>query len=344
LENDLKWPFWESWASWNRQATMNALAWLRNNDLPVRGHNLIWPTYGNMPNDTRNLGPDALRQRIDNHFAEILKPENAGGKCYQWDVINEPYTNFEVQGRIGGSSGVTQSNGLLGNLEMIRWFQNARRLDPTTKLFVNDYDILAGGGDDKPHQNYLFALSRWLLDNGAPLDGVGMQGHFNRVTPPATMQEIIERFSQLPVTLAITEFDVNLTDEELQAEYTRDVMTMIFSHPKFTDFLMWGFWERSHWLPAGAMYRADWSSKPNALVYNDLVFREWWTNEAGVADAAGRFTARGFKGAYNVTAVYQRVANTVTATIDSSGEVTVTLDTIAPRPPIRRSRPARISQ
>jgi hypothetical protein len=130
----------------------------------------------------------------------------------------------------------------------------------------------------------------------------------------------------------------------LQAEYTRDVMTMIFSHPKFTDFLMWGFWERSHWLPAGAMYRADWSSKPNALVYNDLVFREWWTNEAGVADAAGRFTARGFKGAYNVTAVYQRVANTVTATIDSSGEVTVTLDTIAPRPPIRRSRPARISQ
>lgn len=344
LENDLKWPFWESWASWNRQATMNALAWLRNNDLPVRGHNLIWPTYDNMPSDTRNLGSDALRQRIDNHFAEILKPENAGGKCYQWDVINEPYNNFEVQGRIGGSSGGAQSDGLLGNAEMIRWFWNARRLDPATKLFVNDYDIIAGGGDDKPQQNYLFALSKWLLDNGAPLDGVGMQGHFNRITPPARMQEIIEGFSQFPVTLAITEFDVNLTDEELQAEYTRDVMTMIFSQPKFTEFLMWGFWERSHWLSAGAMYRADWSSKPNALAYNDLVFGEWWTNEAGVADAAGRFTARGFKGVYNVTAVYQRVANTVTATIDANDEITITLDTIAPRPPIRRGRPARISQ
>ena len=344
LENDLKWPFWESWASWNRQATMDALAWLRNNDLPVRGHNLIWPAYGNMPNDTRNLGPDALRQRIDNHFTEILKPENAGGKCYQWDVINEPYTNFEVQGRIGGSSGVNQTNGLLGNLEMARWFQNARRLDPAAKLFVNDYDILAAGGDERLHQNYLFALSRWLLDNDAPLDGIGMQGHFNRVTPPARMQEIIERFSQLPVTLAITEFDVNLTDEELQAEYTRDVMTMVFSHPKFTDFLMWGFWERAHWLPAGAMYRADWSSKPNALVYNDLVFREWWTNETGVADAAGKFTARGFKGAYNVTAVYQRVSQTVTATIDSNGEVTVMLDTLAPRPPIKRDRARQIGQ
>jgi GH35 family endo-1,4-beta-xylanase len=343
LENDLKWPFWESWASWNRQATMNALAWLRDNSLPVRGHNLIWPSYANMPGDTRNLGPDTLRQRIDNHFAEILKPENAGGKCYQWDVINEPYTNFDAQGRIGVGA-VKQSDGVLGNLEMVRWFQNARRLDPATKLFVNDYDILAGGGDDTLHQNYLFELSKWLLDNNAPLDGVGMQGHFNRVTPPARMQEIIERFSQLPVALAVTEFDINIADEELQAEYTRDVMTMVFSHPRFTDFLMWGFWEKSHWLPAGAMYRADWSSKPNALVYNDLVFREWRTNATGATGADGKFTARGFKGAYNVTAVYQRVAQTVPATIDENGEITITLDTIAPRPPIRRDRSGQIGQ
>jgi GH35 family endo-1,4-beta-xylanase len=343
FENDLKWPFWEGWASWNRLATMNALTWLRDNHLTARGHNLIWPAYGNMPNDTRSLGPEALRARIDNHFAEILKPENAGGKCYQWDVINEPYTNFEVMGRIGGA-GVAQSDGLLGNFEMVRWFQNARRLDPDARLFVNDYDILAAGGLDLRHQDYLFALAQWLLANGAPLDAVGLQGHFNRVTPPATMQAIIERFSQLPVTLAITEFDLNTIDEELQADYTRDVMTMIFSQPKFTDFLIWGFWERAHWLPAGAMYRADWSSKPNALAYNDLVFREWWTNATGVADSTGSFTARGFKGAYNVTAVYQRVSQTVAATIDTTGEITVTLETVAPRPPIRRARVRQINQ
>ena len=141
-----------------------------------------------------------------------------------------------------------------------------------------------------------------------------------------------------------TEFDINLNDEELQAEYTRDVMTMIFSQPKFTDFLMWGFWERSHWLPAGAMYRADWSSKPNALVYNDLVFRQWWTNETGITGPDGKFTTRGFKGAYNVTAVYQRIAQTVPATIDENGEITITLDTIAPRPPIRRDRSGQIIQ
>jgi hypothetical protein len=183
-----------------------------------------------------------------------------------------------------------------------------------------------------------------MFEQGAPVDGVGMQGHFDRITPPALMQTIIERFSTLPVQLAITEFDINMADEELQAEYTRDVMTMIFSQPKFTDFLMWGFWEKSHWLPLGAMYRADWSSKPNALVYNDLLFREWWTNASGESDATGRFATRGFKGSYNVTAVHGRASQTVTATIEQSGEVTLMLDVVAVRSPIRRDQPRSIGQ
>jgi GH35 family endo-1,4-beta-xylanase len=285
-----------------------------------------------------------LKARIDQHFADILKPENAGGKCYQWDVVNEPYTNYDIQGRISGVGGVTQSNGKLGNQEIIRWFQTARNLDPQAKLFVNDYDIMAAGGADVKHQDYLFTLTRWMLDNGAPVDGVGLQGHFDRITPPALMQAIIERYSTLPVQLAVTEFDINMADEDLQAEYTRDVMTMIFSQPKFKDFLMWGFWESAHWLPLGAMYRADWSSKPNALVYNDLLFREWWTNVNGATDAAGKFTARGFKGAYNVTAVYGRTSQTVTATIGDAGEVVITLDTTAPRSPIRRDGPRQLGQ
>jgi GH35 family endo-1,4-beta-xylanase len=323
---------------------MDALAWLRDNKLPVRGHNLIWPSYVNMPNDTGGLGTDALRQRIDGHFADILSPGNAGGKCYQWDVINEPYTNFDAQGRIGGVSGVAPSNGALGNSEMTRWFLNARSLDPAAKLFLNDYDIIEGGGDDATHQNYYYALSKWLLDNGAPLDGIGLQGHFGRITPPSTMQTIIERFSQLPVTLAVTEFDVDIPDEELQADYTRDLMTMVFSQPKVTDFLMWGFWEKAHWMPASAMYRADWSSKPNALSFNDLVFREWWTNETGVTDVSGRFKTRGFKGDYAVTVLYQRLAQIVPASISESGELTITMDATAPRPPIRRGGTRQVGQ
>ena len=87
------------------------------------------------------------------------------------------------------------------------------------------------------------------------------------------------------------------------------------------------------------MYRADWSSKPNALAYNDLLFNEWWTNEVGVADTTGQFTARGFKGAYNVTARFNRIEQTVTAKLDSNGEVTIELNVEAPSTGVKRPAP-----
>ena len=198
-------------------------------------------------------------------------------------------------------------------------------------MFINDYNILAAGGADVLHQNYYYEVIKWLLENGAPLDGIGMQGHFAGVTPVTVMEKIVERYAQLSLPPAITEFDFNTPDEELQADFTRDLLTLIFSLPQFNDFLMWGFWERAHWLPAGAMYRADWSSKPNALVWNELLFRRWWTNEAQTSDAAGHATVSGFKGFYNVTAVYRNVEQTVTATLSDDAEITITLDVAARR-------------
>jgi endo-1,4-beta-xylanase len=106
----------------------------------------------------------------------------------------------------------------------------------------------------------------------------------------------------------------------------RDVMRMIFSQPKVDDFLMWGFWANAHWQPIAAMYRADWSSKPAALAWNDLLFREWWTNERGVTDRSGRFAVRGFKGKYNITVVTRGESKTVEAVIEDDNEITIRLD------------------
>ncbi len=343
FENDLKWGPWEctNCSTFNAAQTRTAINWLAQQGLPARGHNLIWPSWNYIPSDVRNLNSEDLRKRIEARFNSVMRDPGVNGRLYHWDVINEPYTSFDVMGRIGGVEGIRQSDGPLPNNEMIRWFQLARSLDPRAVLFVNDFDILAAGGQDIRHQNYLFMLTRWLLDNGAPVDGVGMQGHFNRITTPSRMESIINRFAELPVVLAITEFDFDVLDEELQAEYTRDVLRMIFSQPKFEDFLMWGFWEQSHWLPDSAMYRSDWSSKPNALAWNDLLFREWWTNESGTSDANGSVVMRGFKGSYNIAVNFGRVSQIQTAVIGDSSEVRIVLDTTLPRTKIRREGPRR---
>ena len=43
-------------------------------------------------------------------------------------------------------------------------------------------------------------------------------------------------------------------------------------------------------------------AKPNLEVYKDLVFRQWWTDEKGVAGEDGALTLRGFLGDYEVEA------------------------------------------
>ncbi len=129
----------------------------------------------------------------------------------------------------------------------------------------------------------------------------------------------LDRFVAFGKELEITEFDIDTSDEATQADYTRDFMTAVFSYPSVKAFLMWGFWEGAHWRPAGAMLRRDWSPKPNAAVYNDLVFKRWWTNVGGKTGAHGTFATRGFLGDYEVEAKAGAKSKTVRVTLPKSG-------------------------
>lgn len=145
-----------------------------------------------------------------------------------------------------------------------------------------------------------------------PLSGIRRLGHGKSTTTAATrnagaltsperLLEILDRFAEFGLPIRITEFDVNVDDLQLQADYLRDFLTTVFGHPAVIGFQMWGFWENAHWRPEAALLRADWSEKPNALAYKQLLFEDWWTNAQGVTDDAGRFQTRAFYGDYTAT-------------------------------------------
>jgi hypothetical protein len=117
----------------------------------------------------------------------------------------------------------------------------------------------------------------------------------------------------------ITEFDIDVEDEEIQGQYTRDFMTTVFAHPSVTGFMMWGFWEGRHWKPRAAMFRRDWSLKPNAQAYLELVFDKWWTRAHGRTGASGDFTTRAFKGEHEVTVTAGGATYTRRVTLDWRG-------------------------
>lgn len=311
LENDLKWGNWER----NRNLALRGVAWLRENGLDVRGHCLVWPGWQWLPRDLPSLqsSPDALRKRIEDHILNIAGALR--GRVSEWDVLNEPYSNRDVQR-------------VLGDEAMAEWFRLARQADPGAALFINDFGILSGGGEDRAHQDHYFETIRFLQRHNAPIGGIGMQGHFGaQLTPPERVWEILDRFGALGLPIRITEHDIDITNEEAQAAYTRDFLTACFAHPAVSGFLVWGFWEGQHWKPNGAYFRRDWTVKPAGQAWMDLVLKEWWTTAAGQTDRRGELTARGFLGEYDIVVRHRGQTRTAAAALPREGAtVTIALD------------------
>jgi hypothetical protein len=142
-----------------------------------------------------------------------------------------------------------------------------------------------------------------LRADGAPLDGLGLQAHFDgKPNDPENILAVLDRYwGEFKLPVRVTEFDVWTFDEELQADFTRDFLILAFSHPSVEGVQLWGFWESAHWRPSAAMYRADWSEKPNAAVYRDLVLKQWRTRLNGQTGDDSEYAARGFFGDYVVT-------------------------------------------
>ncbi len=303
FENDLKWLSWER----GHDRTLEAVDWLRDRGIEIRGHCLIWPSWRYTPGDLRTLADktEILRKRINQHIMD--ETSTLKGKIYEWDVINEPYTNNDVMK-------------VLGDEEMISWFKIAHQGDPNAKLALNDFSIIIGGGHDQKHQDHFYNTLRFLKEGGAPISSLGIQGHFGRtVTPPERILEILDRYAGLNLEITITEHDIDTNDEELQADFTRDLLIVLFSHPGVIGVLNWGFWERAHWRPNSAYYRADWSIKPAGEVWRDLVLRQWWTKDNGKTDSGGIYKIRGFLGDYNINVSIPGKSKSIKTKLEKKG-------------------------
>jgi endo-1,4-beta-xylanase len=322
IENHLKWSLYIS----DKTTGPAAVDWLGDNGFSVRGHNLIWPGMRNnhfIPaqissefNARKERDPAAarawLKETCESHVLDLSK--RLAGKVRDWDVINEPYANHDVMDE-------------LGNSVMVDWFKLAHQGDPAAKLFINDYGILEGAGRDTRHIDGYFDQIKFLKESGAPIHGIGIQGHWGgTLTDPVTMLAILDRFATFGLEIQITEFDINITDEQTQAAFTRDALITVFSHPSTTAFIKWGFWERAHWLPRGAMFRADFTAKPNAAMWEEWVLNKWWTRESVTTSPTGTASLRGFKGNYNLTVTHNgQTATTQTTIGDKPTGVTVKL-------------------
>ncbi|MDQ3814960.1 MAG: endo-1,4-beta-xylanase [Armatimonadota bacterium] len=311
IENDLKWASWQ-WEN-QRASGLQAVDWVTSKGLRLRGHNLVWPSYNFTPKRLQTLAdPSAeLPRQIETRIEDVVTATQ--GKTWAWDVLNEPLHERDFYKHFPDTLSA-------------EWFKQARRLDPNSKLFVNEYAMLNGSGSSEFIKRYL-AFIKMLQDNGAPLDGIGVQGHIgNQVENPVDVLKDLDLLQTSGLPVQITEFDIKTTDEQLQADYTRDFLIACYSHPAVDGFIMWGFWQGAHWIPEAAMFRTDWSEKPAVRVWREWVLDKWRTRLDLQTDAQGRAAGRGHLGIYEITITTQdqKLTHMMQLTRDR-GEVLLTL-------------------
>jgi endo-1,4-beta-xylanase len=325
FENDHKWPAWEQhWFS-SQAEIASDMAWLKAKGISVRGHNLVWPAWQYSPADiTASQTPDYIKNRIRNHLNSILNYAGVGKECVDWDVLNEITTNNEYANRFAGTPGYTTGRELYTQI-----YKQADSLLPTSKLYINDYIAIEQG--DSPSNGIATWKTRIdeLLAQGAPIDGIGFQGHFgSSPTGIPRVNAIMDEFwNKYHLEAKVTEYDIGkLASAELQAKYMRDILTITFAHPSMKGFIMWGFWDGAHWLGNSPIYNTDWTLKQSGTAFIDQVFTKWWTDVKVNSSNLGEAATRGFKGKYRIT-VKLADGKLITQNVDLEQDKTITINT-----------------
>jgi endo-1,4-beta-xylanase len=298
-ENALKWHSMEVRQGEVDYSIVDAiLAWTREHEIPLRGHNVFWGIPNRVQPWQKTMDDATLRETLKARAQDVARRYR--GQFAEYDLNNEMLHGNYYEQRLG--TNITR--------DMAAWM---RQEDPQAALYLNDYDILTGRRLD----DYVAQIRRFLAQ-GVPVGGIGVQGHLHGDSfDPAALRNALDQLAQFKLPVRVTEFNfpgqrskyygqrgARLSEEEEQAKARAlaDYYRICFAHPAVEGILMWGFWEGANWIPVSSLFRRDWSPTPAAVAYRDLVFKQWWTNWRGQADAQGRCEVPAFFGRHRVTA------------------------------------------
>ncbi|MBO5165616.1 MAG: endo-1,4-beta-xylanase [Lachnospiraceae bacterium] len=240
---------------------------------------------------------DYIKNNVINRIVGDFK-----GELCDWDVVNEPIVNHQLQGMYGYDM-------------MKNWFDWVKEVDPNATRYINECRIV--GVPENGTLDAFKAILDKMVEANVDFEGIGVQGHFSTFTSPKAFYDELVELAAYGKRLKITEFDCSLgmhvQDEEAEASFVRDIMLLAYSMEQMDGFLLWGFTDASHWLKNAVIFDADYKLKLSGEQYMDLVYNKWWTQEEGTTDANGTYSVDGYYGDYLITAE----ADGKTVTVDA---------------------------
>ncbi len=273
---------------------------LRSMGMSIRGHTLIWPGWKHMHANALLLKekPNALSSFCD----EQIKNYASQWDVDEWDVINEPRTNHDIQD-------------ILGRDCIVDWFKIAREhaKNSDAGLYLNDYKVISK--DEKPWnekniERYQDTVD-WLLEQGAPLTHLGFQSRYHAPVDPEVIYERLELFRRYDLPMKATEFEIRdqkdyVFTELERAQMTADMMTIWFSHALVKGIIAWtffdieGFVDDRTGLPKTFSLLYENRIKLNGKIWLYLMRNHWHTDVVKKTSRNGTLLLSGFLGSYEV--------------------------------------------
>ena len=202
---------------WNWEKADKIANFCRQNGIKLRGHCLCWHSqfadWMFTDKKGREVKKEVFYERLREHIHTVVNRYK--DVVYCWDVVNEamednPRPNF-ANGKFTPGSPYRQSRHykLCGDEFIAKAFEFAREADPNALLFYNDYNECDPGKRDR-----IYDMVKKMKDAGVPIDGIGMQGHYNVYGP--TEEDIdaaITKYKELVKHIHVTELDIRMNTE-----------------------------------------------------------------------------------------------------------------------------------
>ncbi|CAK4644935.1 unnamed protein product [Aphanomyces euteiches] len=241
--------------------------------MKMRGHCFVW--HNQMPSfycSQQSGGTDgciaspltgdellaAIETRMQKTFAALNDPT-----IIAWDVLNEAVAD--------DGSGLKHDvyYNTIGPDYVTKIFTLARKYAPAgVKLFYNDY------GCDFPgfKANQCFKLVSDLKAKGL-VDGMGFQMHLSENQNTAGQADLFKCFSDIGVTIHVTEMDVGGSNQQAQANVFKTVATNCQQNPNCEAFVVWGVSDKDSWRTGdnALLFDSNLQKKPQFAACHDVI-------------------------------------------------------------------------
>jgi endo-1,4-beta-xylanase len=265
-ENEMKWDTVEgSRGSFNYGPGDAVVNFATQRGAKVKGHTLVWhsqlPGWVSSASDVKTV--------MVNHITSVMT--HYKGKLHAWDVVNEA---VDVDNKLTGMGNARLRDSVfktkIGTDYIDLAFQTARKVDPSAKLFYNDFST--EGMNDK--SDYVYKMVKSMKERGIPIDGVGIQTHIGTPNDSPTAAEVkqnIDRIAALGLEIQISELDVNgcdgITDAAMATIY-HDLVAACVQQPLCTAVTVWGINDGRSWLNSFSEAKCNGQSA-RALLFTD---------------------------------------------------------------------------